>query len=546
MRASQGTQKIEKSGADEGIRTLVAFENGSQGRFRPIGGIAQRYLPEILFCLVAASALVAMHRIPITHDVVWQFWVARQLTHGAVLYQDIWEINPPLWFWSAVPIHYLATWLHVPPLRLLVIAVVGAGALSALLTGYLAQIKSPTARFATMLLSFWLAVVMPIYDFGQREQLALIGALPYVALIARRSTDEAIPTSLALLAGLMAAYGFALKHYFVAIPILLEIWLFLRNPGQWRAVRSETMVVAAVALAYGWAVIVFAPDFFNRAIPMVRTAYQGYESPWSVMLFRPWVLIWTFIAAFFFVFGGAFGKKANPLVSTLLISAFGFAFAYFLQRKGWLYHSVPVTGAATLALGMRLGMADLRRVIPISAGSMIIALPLLIPSVTGAYFNLLRAKIDPILSTFPKGSRIFIATADPMWGWPTIEDHGFIWSSRLSAYWMIPAIAHGELIGPNPAPLRALGAQMQQEAALEIQCSSPALILFERIGNYYYQPRAFDVRAFFLRRSDIRSYLESNYREMRPTRALYVYRRVTSPDPLGGRPGCPIFTGLPA
>lgn len=504
--------------------------------------VAMRYLPELLFGMVALAAVMTLYDIPLTHDVVWQFWIARQLMHGAVLYRDIWEINPPLWFWSAVPVRYAAAWLSIPPLRLLVVGVIAIGALSALMVGRLSTFGSPVARLALMLLSFWLIVVGPLYDFGQREHIALINSVAYAALISRRSTGEGVPKTLALLVGMAAAYGFALKHYFVTVPIVLELWLIARNPGQWRIIRPETATLAVLAVAYGAAVIVFAPAFFTDNLPMVRTAYHGFESSWRMVLLRPWTVVWAFIAAFFLTYGGAFGRKANPVVSTLLIVAIGFGASYFLQRKGWLYHSVPVTGAAALALGVRLGMADMRRLIPMSVGLFILSLPILMSVKIGTYLNYFRDEIDPILATLPKGSPVFIASGEPMWGWPTVGDHGLSWPSRLYAYWMIPAIAHGEVSGPNPAPLRALTKRIQEEAALEIHCSSPALILFERRPNYIYQPPSFDVRGFFLRRSDIRSYLAHNYREEKPMSWLYLYRRVTPREPTPLDPKCPNFS----
>ena len=504
--------------------------------------IAMRFLPELLFGVATLAAMTALYDIPLTHDVVWQFWIARQLMNGAVLYRDIWEINPPLWFWSAVPLHQVATWLHMPAHRLLVLIVISLAALSSIWIGRSSGVASPVARLTIMLLSFWLTIFTPLYDFGQREHLALLCAISYAALIARRSKGDVVPAPFALLIGTAGAYGFALKHYFVAVPIMLELWLFLVCRPHWRALRPETIALALLALAYASAVLVFAPAFFSDIVPMVRIAYHGFEAPWGTILFRPWVIIWACIIAFFLTFGGAFGKKANPLVSTLLIVAIGFGGAYFLQRKGWPYHSVPVTGATALALGIRLCMADMRRLIPRSVGLLMLALPIALPLKTGAYTNFFRGEIDPVLATVAKGEPVFIAAADPMWGWPTVGDHHLAWPSRLNAYWMIPAIAHGEVVGPNSAPLRALGLRIQGEAALEIRCSSPALILFERRRAYIYQPSSFDVRGFFLRNAATRSYLTQNYSEMAPTRSLYVYRRMTPRQPAQHDPDCPHFT----
>lgn len=513
----------------------------AQGRWILTHKMANRFLPQLLFAVAAIVSLVALYDIPLTHDVVWQFWIGRQIMNGAALYRDIVEINPPLWFWSAVPVHYVAAWLHMPPLRLLVVAVFSLAALSALLIGRFCGFASPIARLALMLLSFWLTVITPLYDFGQREHLALICAITYAALIARRSTGDSVPAALALLIGAVGAYGFALKHYFVTVPILLELWLIVLYRPHWRTIRPETVALSFLAFAYAIAVPIFTPTFFSDIVPMVRTAYHGYEAPWLTIFFRPWVIIWACIVAFFFTYGGAFGRKANPLISTLLIVAVGFGFAYFLQRKGWPYHSVPVTGAIALALGVRLLMPDMRRLIPLCVGVLMLALPMSLPLKTGAYTNFFRGEIDALLAAVPKGSSVFIAAADPMWGWPTVEDHALAWPSRFNAYWMIPAIGHGEVIGPNPAPLRALALQIQGEAALEISCSSPSLIMFERRRAYAYQPSTFDVRNFFLRNAEIRFYLAKNYREIAATRSLYVYRRITSPHPARRGASCPHF-----
>ena len=506
----------------------------------------QDHLPAFALCLTALMTFICLRDIPLTHDVVWQFWVARQMAQGAVLYRDIWEVNPPLWFWSALPIHNAAMWLHVPPFRILVAIIVGAGGLSALMVGYFSGHCSVMARLAVMLLAFWLSVITPLYDFGQREQLALICALPYAALISRRSTGSEVPLALALFAGTMGAYGFALKHYFLSVPILLEVWLFVQNPRRWHAMRPEILTLVAAALAYGVAAFAFARDFFTQAVPMARIAYHGFESDWEMMFVRPWIVIWTFIAAFFLTFGGAFGRKANPLVSTLLLVGLGFALAYLLQRKGWMYHSVPATGALALALGVRLTMPDIRRLIPAAVGLFMLSLPVLLPVKVGPYFNFFRYEIDPLLSTLPKGSPIFMVTGDPMWGWPTVEDHGLSWTSRLPSYWMIPAIAHAEVIGPNSESLRALGQKIRDQAALETACASPRMIFFERRGNYVLQPSNFDVRGFFLRHKELRIYVQRNYREISPTRLLYVYRRITPPNTPPKGVNCPAFTTPPS
>src|SRR3546814_10925969 len=86
------------------------------------------------------------------------------------------------------------------------------------------------------------------------------------------------------------------------------------------------------------------------------------------------------------------------------------------------------------------------------AGLPILALPFILPAITGPYSNLFDTEMEPALSTILPGEAVFVASADPMWGWPAVEEHGLIWPSRLSAFWMITANAHAALNGPNPEP----------------------------------------------------------------------------------------------
>ena len=197
-----------------------------------------------------------------------------------------------------------------------------------------------------------------------------------------------------------------------------------------------------------------------------------------------------------------------------------------------------MTGALGMAAGLSLGLVARRWM---AAGLAIAALPFVLPVLSGSYHNLFRAEIDPVLAAIPRGEAVYIVSSDPMWGWPTLEDHGLVAPSRLYAFWMIPAIAHAEILGPNPEPLRQLAVRIQNEAALEIRCSRPALIAFERQPNYIYQPASFDVRGFFLRKPEIREFLDRNYRKLDATPSLYLYRRVTDPGAAHELP-CPMVS----
>jgi hypothetical protein len=488
-------------------------------------GFIHRHYPELLLAASAIICWLVIRAIPITNDVVWQFWIARQMLGGAKLYTDIWELNPPLWFWSALPIQWLGEYLHVQPLRILILLIVAMGALSAYLVGRLGQFASAPRRCGIILLTFLVTVPMPLYDFGQREQLALICALPYAALAANRYTRTPISIPLAILIGLMSAYGFALKHYFVVVPLLLELWLLTGLRRQWRPIRPETVTLAVSALLYAMLVLWLAPDFLARIVPMVSAAYYGFAPSIFHMISRPMPVLWGICLLTFIAYRRGFGKDAEPILSAILLVSFGFAFAYFMQRKGWSYHTVPVTGALFLAVGIRITADGLRKALRYPIGVIALTFGISFCFALGPYKNYMEGFINPLLDTVPRGEPVLGVVTDPMWTWPELEQRGLLYPSTLYSYWMMAAVANAQVNGPNPASLRAVADSVLDRTAQDLRCHPPMMVVVQKPLANIDLPPGYDMRDFFLSDAGIRAFMAAHYREEASTRQLYVYRR---------------------
>jgi hypothetical protein len=61
-----------------------------------IGGLAVVVLGVVLSLIVLPGP-----------DLLWRLYIAEGLLNGKVMYRDLLEVNPPLWFWAALP----AAWL---------------------------------------------------------------------------------------------------------------------------------------------------------------------------------------------------------------------------------------------------------------------------------------------------------------------------------------------------------------------------------------------------------------------------------------------------
>src|SRR6059058_5481736 len=75
-----------------------------------------------LFCAILLALAVAALRLTgtVDSDVASQLWIAQRIHEGARLYRDIIEVNPPLWFWMALPVDRLATLLRWPATSVLI------------------------------------------------------------------------------------------------------------------------------------------------------------------------------------------------------------------------------------------------------------------------------------------------------------------------------------------------------------------------------------------------------------------------------------------
>ena len=484
--------------------------------------------PDYALLGVGAVALVALHGVQPSGDVSWQFWIARQMLGGAQLYADIWEVNPPLWFWSAVPVQWLAERTGIPSSSLLVAVVVALGAASAWLTGRLAELPDSRHRLAFMLLVFWICVIAPVAEIGNREQLALLTSLPYAALIARRHARLPVPVLLAAAAGLLGAYGFALKHYFVLVPLVLELWLALRMRQDWRPWRPEVLVLAALALAYAACMMLFAPEFFSRMVPMVGVAYGPFEVPLGVLLTRPWVFFWLLASAFLILYRheNPESREATPLLHALLLMAGCFGLAYLIQSKGWFYHAIPVSGALAIAVGLRLMQMRRQRALPFVLGLALLALPASTVLTPRPDRSSLTKAAGPFLDRVAAGEAVFVAATDNRWTWPAIEQRKLVWTSRLYSMWIMPAIARGELFGPNPPELQMLAAELLKATSEDIRCNTPALILIERTPITI---ERFSVRDFLFRDQQLRQFVAQHYVALPATEHVLAYQRIGPP-----------------
>ena len=214
-------------------------------RARDGWGLVLALAPALLF-------LPAVLAPPVNHDVAAILSFSQRWLGGERLYTDLIDVNPPLIFVLNLIPAGIASWTQLDAIEALRVCVFGYGAFA----GWLAfRVRDRACEgvaerlFVDVLPALFLLAAG--YDFGQREHLMALGALPYLLCAARRATGERPRGRVA--AALLASVAFALKPHFLAIPALVEFGVIaergfrrsrtsLRDPVPW--------IMGALWLAY--------------------------------------------------------------------------------------------------------------------------------------------------------------------------------------------------------------------------------------------------------------------------------------------------------
>src|SRR5262249_28612550 len=186
---------------------------------------------------------------------------------------------------------------------------------------------------------------------------------PYAALATRAASGIAVPRLLSIAAGLLGGVGVAIKPFFIAPWVALEIVVFLIQRRPAAVARLETVIVLVIQITYATLVWLITPDWLTRSGPLARMMYGAYGSSMTEVVsgitFR--MLLMCGLAGVVSSLGVS-TRRVHRLPEVFGAATLGFLVAFVAQSKGWFYHSIPVMMfcAATLAPSVEHLAASLR------------------------------------------------------------------------------------------------------------------------------------------------------------------------------------------
>lgn len=446
----------------------------------------------IIFIL--ALTIIVRTALPINHDVSWYLYATEKWRAGAVLYEDIIEVNPPLAFWLTLPGLYLADMMQVSAKAglitwLLLLTVASLAMCAGLLRGIPRLPHSPWPILFILCIAI---LIIPGSNFGQREHFLVIFLLPYLILAVRRFENVETSRSLAVLVGIWAAIGLCLKPHFLLVPIAVETALLIRRRSPLAALRSENIAMATAGFAYAVAVVLLHPEFFERILPLGVAAYTPYYGfPWQGVL-QVSVMI---VTALVLLCAIAMLKGTSAPGAVMLIAAAAMLVGYFAQFKGYSYHLLPAFVFCALAAVWMV--YEGKR--PICVAAVIAVALVSLPLRAFDYTYLTPAIVEEIKVT---GARsIFIATSNVSISFPMVTEYDLEWSSRYPAQWLLPYAADMEQRKHDGAPISPLAEETieyaRKTAVDDLIARPPQWVVVDEKRHKPYFTVPFDYLAFY-------------------------------------------------
>lgn len=311
-------------------------------------------LPYAPLALIAAAAIALQARLGTVDDVSWLITASERTLDGQVPYKDFLEVNPPASILMYLPAVGLARLLGAAP-ELVVAAfgflgIAASMVLSAAILARAGLIEKFGASGACLTLVA--LAVLPAHAFDERDHIAALAGLPFLALAAARSVGARFDWRLALLAGVGAGLMASIKPPYALAELALAPYLAARLGPRALLGCFEYYVAALVGLAYALATVLLFPAFVSDVMPLASAIYLPLRESTIGLLLNTGVVLWLalFLASLMMAGKG----RSEPLFAIPTLASLGALASFFIQGKGWSYHIYPALAFALVALGAAL------------------------------------------------------------------------------------------------------------------------------------------------------------------------------------------------
>ncbi len=463
----------------------------------------------LALAILALTGLLLAQDFPspatINGDTSWLIHVVERMMAGGRAYVDVVETNPPMAFLIYWPAVAVARVIGLSP-ELAVMLQTGFVALVSLsLVLWIARRLFGMMPLGLAVLGAALVVASlfaPTRSFTQREHLAMMLLLPTVLSLAARSASQTPGPGLAVLCGVLAGLGASIKPHFVLVVALPALAAALAR-RDWRILFApETLVAAALVIAYAAVWLLAFRDFFDTPLFLINSTYRLYSYRWTDYLTDPPALVFLFATAVALILAALLRSLAPVL--TIAAAVLAFAIAFVEQGKGFAYHLYPVaaTGLLLVAFAIALGTPERDGRLPRVPGAALVLAASIATFMSGLYSaqypdseGLKRA-----LQAEKPNPSLIIVSFDIAVNFPLTRNLGARWASRLQSIWISNSAGHAMARDLSAAQRAAAERAVSIERgwlAEDIAANRPDILVFDRRAVLDHMRRGEEFRRIF-------------------------------------------------
>lgn len=281
---------------------------------------------------------------PVNFDEALILAISERWLGGERLYIDLIDVNPPLIFVLNLVPAAIERLTGIGGPVALVLSILAFIAVSIRLSlKMIPLVVGTTMDSATRLilppLIVIALVIFPGDMFGQREHLMVVSLIPYMLLAAARIQGAPIPLARRIGIAVFGAVGLAIKPHFLAIAVLIELFVLVRRGAV--ALRDPVpWIMTALFIGYPIAIWLWLPEYYFSVVPLVMSAYEkiGTASPVIILLGNQLVPALTILVPFGIA---AFIGRFSALIRVVVLAGLGASISGVVQGKGWSYHLLP-------------------------------------------------------------------------------------------------------------------------------------------------------------------------------------------------------------
>ncbi|MGJ5178035.1 hypothetical protein ACQR16_26775 [Bradyrhizobium oligotrophicum] len=444
--------------------------------------------PWLLIGAVFMVAILLRQVVPLNTDVSWLLVVGERMLDGQHLYRDIIEINPPMAAFAYLPGVALGRVLHVDPRHVVDAQLLLLAAASLFATSRIIRLSPMSAAVSWGPFAIWAAAVLtilPMHVFGQREHIATLTFLPGLAVYALRSNREPVPAWAVIMAGAGVGITLAFKPFFTFPAALCILAGAVRSRAWLPMFAPENVIAGVIVSVVSVGTYLLYPEYFTVTYPLVRDTYLSWSMSPSVIFLNAATLLLA-VALASVALTRRSGRLDAPLLAMVAASV-GFAISFYLQRRGWPYHSYPMVALAMLCMGYALMTAvdtDSHRRRTGAASILILAAAFALGL---QWFNA-RIYVGPLpeaIARLKPHPRLLVLSGEAAIGHPLVRDIGGTFVSRQENLWIREFVRltreRTSVDAPTDARLNAYLAQERNWLIEDFRKLPPDLVLIDNL-----------------------------------------------------------------